>query len=87
MANLNIRLDDTLKEQSFAIIERLGMTPSQAIKMFLTQIAQTGAVPLSLDYIAYEQNPTTMQAIDDFRKGKVHSVSDGKALMDALNAD
>lgn len=50
MATLNIRLDDELKAQSFAVIERFGMTPSQAIKLFLTQIANTDTIPLSFDY-------------------------------------
>lgn len=76
MANINIRVDDDLKKQSFAVIERFGMTPSQAFKMFLTQIAYTNTIPLSLDYqnINYEANPTTMQAIEDYRKNKKYDV-------------
>lgn len=87
MANINIRIDDTLKQNSFAVIERFGLNPSQAIKMFLTQIAQTGTIPLSLDYQVspkYESNTTTMQAIDDARQGKVHSVQSVDELMEQL---
>jgi addiction module RelB/DinJ family antitoxin len=87
MANINIRVDDDLKKQSFAVIERFGMTPSQAFKMFLTQIAHTNTIPLSLDYqnINYEANPTTMQAIEDYRKGRVESCSSLDDFMDGLN--
>ena len=49
-SNFNIRLDDDLKARAFAVIERFGLTPTQAMRMFLTQIAETDSVPLSLDY-------------------------------------
>ena len=39
--NYNIRLDQELKENAFAVFESYGLTPSQAIKLFLTQVAQT----------------------------------------------
>ncbi len=95
MATINIRVDDTLKQQAFGVIERFGMTPSQAFKMFLTQIAQTGTIPLSLDYqvadnnksnqaIAYESNPISRQAIAEFRTGKVTNVLTVDELMDEL---
>ena len=48
-SNFNIRLDDDLKARAFAVIERFGLTPTQAMRMFLTQIAETDSVPLSLD--------------------------------------
>ena len=48
--NYNIRLDQELKENAFAVFESYGLTPSQAIKLFLTQVAQTNKVPLSFEY-------------------------------------
>ena len=48
--NNNIRLDQELKENAFAVFESYGLTPSQAIKLFLTQVAQTNQVPLSFEY-------------------------------------
>ena len=48
--NYNIRLDQALKDSAFAVFESYGLTPSQAIKLFLTQVAQTNTVPLSFDY-------------------------------------
>ena len=48
--NYNIRLDQELKDSAFAVFESYGLTPSQAIKLFLTQVAQTNTVPLSFDY-------------------------------------
>lgn len=48
--NYNIRLEKELKDTAFAVFESYGLTPSQAIKLFLTQVAQTNQVPLSFDY-------------------------------------
>ena len=48
--NYNIRLDQDLKDRSFSVLESYGLTPSQAIKLFLTQVAQTNQVPLSFEY-------------------------------------
>ena len=39
--NYNLRLDQELKDSAFAVFESYGLTPSQAIKLFLTQVAQT----------------------------------------------
>lgn len=50
--NFNIRLDSDLKERTFPIIERFGLTPAQAVKLFFNQIAETDTIPLSFDYPA-----------------------------------
>lgn len=51
-SNYNIRLDQELKERAFSVLESYGLTPSQAIKLFLNQVAETNTVPLSFDYQA-----------------------------------
>ena len=48
--NYNIRLDQDLKDRSFSVLESYGLTPSQAIRLFLNQVADTNAIPLSFDY-------------------------------------
>lgn len=50
--NYNIRLDQELKNKAFAVFESYGLTPSQAIKLFLNQVADTNTVLLSFDYKA-----------------------------------
>ena len=56
--NYNIRLDDNLRERAFAVFESYGLSPSQAIKLFLNQVADTRTVPLSFDYKAAAENPS-----------------------------
>lgn len=46
MANLNIRIDDEIKKQAFIAFDNLGITPSDAIRVFLTYVADTGKMPI-----------------------------------------
>ena len=60
--NYNIRLDQELKEKAFSVFESYGLTPSQAIKLFLNQVAETNTVPLSFDY-QYKPVNSALQAV------------------------
>lgn len=42
MANLNIRVDDNVKQQAFLAFDNLGISPSDAIRTFLAYVADTG---------------------------------------------
>lgn len=42
----NFRVDENLKNQSFEVFKRLGISPAQAIKMFLKEAAETNSLPL-----------------------------------------
>ena len=54
MANIlyNFRIDQDLKDRAFSVFESYGLTPAQAIKLFLNQVADTQTVPLSFNYKA-----------------------------------
>ena len=58
--NFNVRMDKTLKERAFPIIESYGLTPAQAIKLFLNQIADTRTIPLSFTHHATGEYNETM---------------------------
>ena len=74
--NYNIRLDQELKDKAFSVFESYGLTPSQAIKLFLNQVADTNAVPLSFDYQA-KPNASTLQARTELESGHhIESVLD-----------
>lgn len=69
MTILNIQLDDTLHSQANQVFASYGLSPTQAIKLFLTQVVSTKAIPLSFDYhkdnksLDFVPNETTYQAI------------------------
>ncbi|MGP5121174.1 type II toxin-antitoxin system RelB/DinJ family antitoxin [Psychrobacter sp. AOP22-C1-22] len=65
--NYNIRLDQELKEKAFSVLEGYGLTPSQAIKLFLNQVAETNSVPLSFDYQAILSTNTLKKSSGNHR--------------------
>lgn len=48
MANLNIRVDDTLKKQAETVFSDLGISLSAATTMFLKQVVRCNAIPFEL---------------------------------------
>lgn len=75
--NYNMRIDKDLKEKAFSVFESYGLTPSQAIKLFLNQVADTKKVPLSFDY---QSQLHTEQPVE-----KISNDKHIKALQDELN--
>ena len=45
MASINIRVDDELKTQSYAVLEKLGITPSELLRQTLEYVVQSGKLP------------------------------------------
>jgi RHH-type rel operon transcriptional repressor/antitoxin RelB len=45
MGTINIRVDDELKERSFAALEKLGVSPSEALRQTLEYVATRGTLP------------------------------------------
>lgn len=48
MANLNIRVDDTLKKQAETIFSELGINLSVATTIFLKQVVRYNGIPFEL---------------------------------------
>lgn len=62
--NLNIRIDDDLKNQAKVILDGYGISPSQAVKMLFLELVATRKFPLSLSYQAdYKPNAKTLAAM------------------------
>jgi DNA-damage-inducible protein J len=47
-ALVQTRVDPAVKERASAVLEELGLTVSEAVRMLLTRIAHEGALPLEL---------------------------------------
>jgi DNA-damage-inducible protein J len=45
MANLQIRLDDTLKDQAQAVVQDMGLDLSAAVRIFLAQVVKENGLP------------------------------------------
>lgn len=86
--NFNLRLDETLKAQSFGVIESFGLTPSQFMRLILKQVADTGSLPLSFERRteAVIPNELTAQAIRQGRLDYQAGVLDRFEPTDAIEA-
>lgn len=56
---LNIRLDNDLKEEGLRVLERNGVSVSEAVRKFFAQLAQSQEIPIYLSCenpVAQEEN-------------------------------
>lgn len=67
-ASFSFRVAENLKSEAFEVIAQYGLTPSQVFNLFLTEIAKTKAIPVSLSYL--KPNQDTLEAIAEIRRGK-----------------
>ena len=76
MAQVNIRIDDTLKKDGERLFNSLGLTFSTAVSAFVSQAVREGGIPFSLtletDRFHSESNMNNLrQSIQEIRNGKV----------------
>jgi len=84
--NVNIRMDDSLKQQFDWLCGELGMNMSTAFNIFAKTMVRQQRIPFEIGLDV--PNAETLAAIDDVNHGRdlsrtFHSVSD---LMEDLNA-
>ena len=62
----SLRLDSDAKKQAYAIFEQVGLKPTQAINLFLKQVALRGGIPFDIKV----PNADTLAAIEELDSGK-----------------
>lgn len=80
MANLRVRIDDELKEESAKILEELGLDLSTGIRIFLKQVVTERAIPFKITLTPSLIN----QALDDIKQGNVESFDSVAELFEDL---
>ena len=58
-ASVHVRLDETLKNDASAVVERLGLSLSSAITLFVSQVALRKEIPFTLS-VPHEFNRDTV---------------------------
>ena len=48
-ATYQLRIDQQTKDASFAVFRELGMTPAEGMRIFLTKVAKTRAIPFPVN--------------------------------------
>lgn len=79
MANLNIRVDDTLKKQAETIFSELGISLSAATTMFLKQVVRYNGIPFELrvdPFYSAQNQARLLKAKERMEQtgGKVHEL-------------
>ena len=75
------RIDPGRKRRAEAVLDKLGIAPSQAINMLYAQIELLKAMPFDLRI----PNRKTREAMRDVREGRVHKVKDADELFQELD--
>jgi DNA-damage-inducible protein J len=73
MANVNIRVDDTLKQKAESIFSALGLSMSTATNVFYKQVVRCGGIPfdLKIDPFYSDENQAYLKkVIGDYESGK-----------------
>lgn len=83
----NIKIDPTLKQESQALFESLGLSLSTAVNMFLRQAVREQAIPFRIGTPV--PNIETLKTIEDARNGigLSRGFSSVTELMEDLDAD
>ncbi|WP_320910479.1 type II toxin-antitoxin system RelB/DinJ family antitoxin [Citrobacter farmeri] len=48
MATLNVRLDDKLKNEAYTVLDKLNMTPTEAVRLLFQYVAENGRMPVKM---------------------------------------
>jgi DNA-damage-inducible protein J len=76
MAQINIRIDDDLKNRAEALFNELGMNMSTAFNIFIRQTVRQGGIPFEIttqvDPFYSEENMKALhQSIKQIKEGKI----------------
>ncbi|GHT02718.1 hypothetical protein FACS1894139_01410 [Planctomycetales bacterium] len=89
MAQINIRLDDTVKQQAEEFLANVGLTMSGAISLFLHQVVRRRRIPFAITDDALDDDPLYNPANMAWLKKSIASAKQGRVVvktMDELEA-
>lgn len=80
---LSTRIDHDTKLAFTNVCEDMGLSPSQAIKLFAKAVINYGGIPFELKM--KQPNAATAAAISELESGKASSVTNLEELFEELN--
>jgi DNA-damage-inducible protein J len=80
-AFVRARIDAEIKEEASLVLEAMGLTVSDAMRMLLTRVAREKALPIEL----MTPNPTTIAALREARSGGLRKFGSASDLMADLD--
>lgn len=82
MAQINIRIDDQLKEKAEVLFSELGMTMSTAINIFIRQSVRIGGLPFE---VTTQTDPFFSQANMRALRASMIEINDEKLISKTLD--
>ena len=82
-AIVQARVNEAIKKEAAAVLEAMGLTISDAMRLLLVRVARDHALPFE----PLIPNEKTIEAMKEARKSKLKSFNSVKALMEDLNAE
>lgn len=83
MAQINIKVDDELKEKSAKILADLGLDLTTGVRIFLNQVVREEGIPFEVTL----RKSIYQQALEDKEHGRVKSFSTVEDLFKDLESD
>jgi DNA-damage-inducible protein J len=82
-ARVQTRIDATIKNEAAVVLEAIGLTVSDAVRLMLTRVAREKALPFE----PLVPNKKTIAAMKEARSGKLETVTldELQAVLDAGN--
>jgi len=80
---LSTRIDHDTKAAFISICDEVGLSPSQAIKLFAKAVINYGGIPFELK--ARQPNEKTIAALDELMQGKGLKTDSIDSLISELN--
>jgi DNA-damage-inducible protein J len=77
------RIDRHVKEEATSVLDKMGLSVSDAIRMLLIRVAREKALPFDVRI----PNAETAAAIEEARQGKLENFDSVGELMKDLNED
>ncbi|PDO83618.1 type II toxin-antitoxin system RelB/DinJ family antitoxin [Kosakonia pseudosacchari] len=56
MATLNVRLDDKLKAEAWRVLEKLNITPTEAVRLLFQYVAENGRMPIKTVTVSEDES-------------------------------
>ncbi|MBA1447016.1 MAG: type II toxin-antitoxin system RelB/DinJ family antitoxin [Gammaproteobacteria bacterium] len=82
---ISIRIDHGTKLEFTQVCEDIGLSPSQAIKLFTKAVINYGGIPFELR--RKQPNKITLQAMQELDDGKGHKTTNSSALFNDFQVD
>lgn len=82
---ISTRIDHSLKVEFTRVCEELGLSPSQAIKLFAKAVINYGGIPFELK--VKQPNETTIKAMHELENDKVYKAKSTSEMFKDLDVN